>query len=138
MRIGEKHGNPDTQKFVQTVVFSLNFLSTLVALILLFLDPYEPPLPIIYVSSLINLIFLFLYTRFTFPYPDALGFSLLSVLRSTALTTLVHLPLKIQRFRVSSIFYLYLVLVLLVNLHHMYILMLCVDLKIGIQMLGTV
>lgn len=138
MRIGEKHGNPDTQKLVQTVVFALNFLSVFIALVFLFLDPYEPPLPIVYTSSLTDLVFLFLYTRFTFPYPDALGFSLLSALRSTALTSLAHLPLGIQRFRESSLFYSYLVLVLLVNLHHIYIFMLCVDVKVGIQMLGTV
>lgn len=138
MRIGERHGNPDTQKLVQTIVFGLNFLLTFVALTFLFLDPYEPPLPVIYINSLVNFLFLSLYTRFTFPYPDALGFSLLSVLRSSALTFLIHLPLSIQYFRETSVFYSYLILVLLVNIHHIYILMLCVDLKVGIQMLGTV
>ncbi|EES99635.1 Hypothetical protein GL50581_3129 [Giardia duodenalis ATCC 50581] len=138
MRIGEKHGNPDTQKVIQTTVFGLNFLFTLIALAFLFLDPYEPPLPIVYISSLINLLFLFLYTRFTFPYLDALGFSLISALRSSVLTFIIHLPLSIQRFRETSMFYSYLVLVLLVNFHHIYILMLCVDVKVGLQMLGTV
>lgn len=138
MHIGERHGNPDVQKLVQTIVFGLNFLLTFVALIFLFLDPYEPPLPVVYTGSLANFLFLSLYTRFTFPYPDTLGFSLISVLRSSVLTFLIHLPLSIQCFRETSIFYSYLVLVFLVNIHHIYILMLCVDLKVGIQMLSTV